>query len=414
MKHGATDPGKHVVVANVPLPDEDSGVDDAKHRREPRPSERIVNPNNDPTSVGAVTLLAKHRNKNLRVGHQRITVGSDCAGMGSELFALRGLGVNFQHCWASDIEPHVKKFHEAVHGCKAQWFDSIAQRNAANTCATDLYVAGFPCQPFSNAGRNAGIHDTRGNVFFEIAAHLEKALPRAFVLENVFGLTTTHWPTFNLMLEMFSKIQLKDKPGQPSAYAISWKILETSMHGGLPHHRLRVYVVGVRVDSLVAPMVWPEPTYMTPLSNIINVNDAVSNADASKIYPPKSSTTLRANVISVIRKVRKENPDVINDVVIDGDSSKTTYMIGKSPCLTRSRAGSGGFWLPCLGKRMGVKYVAKLQGYDYDYLLGKLAGDGKTPILTDRELGLMLGNAMTLPLLQRVLGALLRSAGLDN
>ena len=177
MKHGATDPGKHVVVANVPLPDEDSGVDDAKHRREPRPSERIVNPNNDPTSVGAVTLLAKPRDKNLLVGHQRITVGSDCAGMGSELFALRGLGVNFQHCWASDIEPHVKKFHEAVHGCKAQWFDSIAQRNAANTCATDLYVAGFPCQPFSNAGRNAGIHDTRGNVFFEIAAHLEKALP---------------------------------------------------------------------------------------------------------------------------------------------------------------------------------------------------------------------------------------------
>eukprot|EP00969_Alexandrium_andersonii_P072900 3216687-Alexandrium_andersonii.AAC.1 len=63
---------------------------------------------------------------------------------------------------------------------------------------------------------------------------------------------------------------------------------------------------------------------------------------------------------------------------------------------------------------MGIKYIAKLQGYDYEYLARQLAGDGKKPILTDRELGLMLGNAMTAPVLQRVLGAVLRSAGLDN
>ena len=54
----------------------------------------------------------------------------------------------------------------------------------------DLLLAGFPCQPFSYAGKRRGFGDTRGTLFFEIERILKKYQPKAFLLENVRGLYT--------------------------------------------------------------------------------------------------------------------------------------------------------------------------------------------------------------------------------
>ena len=54
----------------------------------------------------------------------------------------------------------------------------------------DLLLGGFPCQPFSYAGKRMGFGDTRGTLFFEIERLLEKYRPKAFLLENVRGLYT--------------------------------------------------------------------------------------------------------------------------------------------------------------------------------------------------------------------------------
>ena len=52
----------------------------------------------------------------------------------------------------------------------------------------DVLCAGFPCQPFSNAGLKKGIEDTRGTLFYHIAEILRDHQPKAVVLENVRGL----------------------------------------------------------------------------------------------------------------------------------------------------------------------------------------------------------------------------------
>ncbi len=54
----------------------------------------------------------------------------------------------------------------------------------------DFLIAGFPCQPFSYAGKHQGFGDTRGTLFFEVQRILDKKRPKAFLLENVRGLTT--------------------------------------------------------------------------------------------------------------------------------------------------------------------------------------------------------------------------------
>ena len=47
---------------------------------------------------------------------------------------------------------------------------------------TDVVTAGFPCQPFSNAGLKLGFEDTRGTLFFHIANILQYHKPRIVFL----------------------------------------------------------------------------------------------------------------------------------------------------------------------------------------------------------------------------------------
>ena len=52
----------------------------------------------------------------------------------------------------------------------------------------DILLAGFPCQPFSNAGLKMGFEDTRGTLFFHIARIINHHKPKIVFLENVKGL----------------------------------------------------------------------------------------------------------------------------------------------------------------------------------------------------------------------------------
>jgi len=52
----------------------------------------------------------------------------------------------------------------------------------------DVLFCGFPCQPFSTAGKGQGFEDTRGTLFFEIIRIAREKQPSILFLENVKGL----------------------------------------------------------------------------------------------------------------------------------------------------------------------------------------------------------------------------------
>lgn len=101
----------------------------------------------------------------------------------------------------------------------------------------DILCAGFPCQPFSQAGFKKGFADIRGTLFFDIAEIIRIKNPKAFFLENVRGLYNhDEGRTFETI-----KRTLTEDLG----YSFHHAIVKASEHG-LPQHRPRLFMVGFK------------------------------------------------------------------------------------------------------------------------------------------------------------------------
>lgn len=128
----------------------------------------------------------------------------------------------------------------------------------------DILLAGFPCQPFSIAGKGLGFADTRGTLFFNIESILAVKRPQAFFLENVKRLVTHDGGrTFRIILSKLQEL----------GYTVHYKILN-SLDFGIPQKRERIYIVGFR-----NPVVFhfPEPIgYYRPLSEFLEADQNVS------------------------------------------------------------------------------------------------------------------------------------------
>ncbi len=101
--------------------------------------------------------------------------------------------------------------------------------------AHDILCAGFPCQPFSKAGKQEGMLDVeRGSLFDDIVDILKIHKPKYFILENVRNLYTHDKNKTWLYIET----QLTK-----AGYEIDKKILSPHFYG-IPQHRERLFIVG--------------------------------------------------------------------------------------------------------------------------------------------------------------------------
>jgi len=126
----------------------------------------------------------------------------------------------------------------------------------------DIICAGFPCQPFSVAGKKRGIDDHRGTLFTHIVQILHEKRPKAIFLENVRNLLNINNGDNEKLID-FIKNEM-----ERVGYPISIHVYKASQFG-LPTHRARVYMVGFRKDILPqAPdqSWWPEPKYEEPMT----------------------------------------------------------------------------------------------------------------------------------------------------
>lgn len=107
----------------------------------------------------------------------------------------------------------------------------------------DVLCAGFPCQPFSKAGKQQGFKDEagRGVLFNYIARIIEVRRPKYIFLENVSNLYTHD--KGNTWKVIFERLSLPIEQGGLN-YEVKEKVISPHEYG-LPQHRKRIYIIGV-------------------------------------------------------------------------------------------------------------------------------------------------------------------------
>ena len=164
------------------------------------------------------------------------------------------------------------------------------------------------------------------------------------------------------------------------------------------------------------PFEFPKPFSGKPtLGQILELLTGAEGARRNGYLPSTPGTIYHKNVKATVARLRAsgiENP-FRKPFVIDIDSSKAHCTFNKSPCLTRARAH--GFWLLNRARRMTVLEQARLQGFEgfaNAAMQMPTIKDLKLPQgLSRRQVGQLLGNAMTVTVVREVLRAALTSVG---
>ena len=133
----------------------------------------------------------------------------------------------------------------------------------------NVLCAGFPCQPFSNAGLKRGIEDVRGTLFYEIAEILQNHHPEVVLLENVRGLISNDkGKTLQTILQTITHLGYKcnipqeyiDNGPVNKIKQEASKMVLSAKDYGVPQNRPRIYIVLWRENLNIDRFDYPEPT----------------------------------------------------------------------------------------------------------------------------------------------------------
>jgi len=187
----------------------------------------------------------------------------------------------FQTVYANDITKfacktirNVKKKEiekENFHLDEGSIFDIESQKILENIGLEkgepDLIIGGPPCQSFSTVGKRKGLKDDRGKAVMEYIKKINEIRPKAFVFENVQGITSMakHPMSFYDRIRMkdseLSNLQKKgslfryienkfkklETPTEGIGYTIKHEILNAADFG-IPQNRKRFILIGIRKD----------------------------------------------------------------------------------------------------------------------------------------------------------------------
>ena len=193
------------------------------------------------------------------------------AGIGGFRTGLSKLGDIFLPVGWCEIDKYAAKAYRTLYDTGGEYYCEDATRiDTDELPSIDLICAGFPCQPFSVAGRRLGFADTRGTLFHEIIRVAKAKRPKYLLLENVPGLLNHNGgKTFLTILTAIHEL----------GYSIEWCVLNSSDFG-VPQQRKRVYIVGY-LDPRLSGKIFP--VGQSCVSNLVKI---ANGAQGSRIYSP--------------------------------------------------------------------------------------------------------------------------------
>jgi len=318
----------------------------------------------------------KLNNKNLRdmTGSKTLKMIDLCAGTGAFTYAFEQTK-KVDVVFANDYEQTSKTIYDANFNHKLI-LNNICNIDVTDIPAHDILTAGFPCQPFSIAGKQQGFKDTRSNVFWKIMEIVKHHKPQCVILENVKNLTThDDGKTFGTIIESLEN----------ENYNIIYKVLNTSDISNIPQHRERIYIVCVKNKKIFDKFNLDFPKIQKqPIKDILMDGDI-----GDKYYYNNTNNKIH---------------NMVMEAVVNGDSIYQFRRIyvrknknNECPTLT-ANMGSGGHNVPIILDDMGARKLTprecfNFQGFPETFVL---------PNICDSKLYKLAGNAVSVPVVRLI------------
>ena len=247
------------------------------------------------------------------------------AGLGGFRVALENLG--HECVFASEIDDQLQEVYKqnfpdgpVIHG--------DIRSSKKNVPPHDLLCAGFPCQPFSKSGAQAGLKDlTSGTLFDEIIDVLTTHKTSYVILENV-GNFERHDQGQTWLIVKKSLEALGYEVRGTEHVTSGGHGLLSPHHLGFPHHRERFFAVASRhglPERIFPPR---RRSASTSLSDIVQPSDELSNLDIKETHLADQHFRCIEHWNTFLNALPKERYD-LPSFPIWGDEIDATYCYDK-------------------------------------------------------------------------------------
>ncbi|MDP1816514.1 MAG: DNA (cytosine-5-)-methyltransferase, partial [Leadbetterella sp.] len=262
------------------------------------------------------------------------------AGIGGFHLALKKLG--HQCVFACEIDKNLADLYEKNYGIRPE--GDIKKVDIKSIPPHDILCAGFPCQPFSKAGKMLGRKDnTLGNLIDEILKILHHHKPTFFILENVPFIAKQD----NEIMWRYIKSEF-----ERAGYTSDERIFSPHQFG-IPQHRQRIYIVGSRKKLNHFSWIEPPADIQTDIRSILDIRP----------FEAKSIGTAESKCLDIWQKFIDCIPANVHipKFPIWGMEFGATYAVedGKTPLqLTEKELGKfkGVFGSPLKGLSKNEQY----------------------------------------------------------
>jgi DNA-cytosine methyltransferase len=342
-----------------------------------------------------VSVLSKHA----------LSHGSDCTGYSALSQALTSLQIPNEAQFFSETNKALQRALPEAYSV-ARMHPDIHAAERRQEPAVSIYEAGFPCQPFAQQGKQLGAADPRGSLISDaVVQYIRERQPPCFVLENVPTLATRFTAHFKSITASC----------RAAGYTVNSRILSSESYG-LPHHRRRLFIVGVRNPAQVFE--WPKALPKSCRPHISDFYDRKPDGSIDRRATNETfatSKTFSRNLALAMKHFSQtsinpaERHYVINLGGVPQPGHHPHFMENKSPCITASRGSSRAFFSTYLRRRLSISELSRLQGADPTNAL--LCS---TSSLSERQKGHLLGNAISVPVLMVIVRQMLISARLAS
>lgn len=296
-------------------------------------------------------------------------------GMGAFHMAFKACetAVKYRCVMACDIEETSRKLYHENYGIMP--YGDINEIDFNTIEDFDILCAGFPCQPFSNAGSKKGFDDKKGGLFKKLMDIVDIKHPETLILENVKNIVTID--NGNVFKTICTEILGR-------GYIISYKVLD-SKYFGSPQSRQRLFIVCSKTKKYTFNC---EVKDIIPVSTIIDIKENTFMEYDNKYNLVKCNSNGKM-LFKLVNKITKKG----------GRQGERIYSIDTcGPTICASSGGPGGktglYFIDNKIRRLNVSECLKMFGYN---------NFKRTSVQSDEKILFHLGNSIVVDVLVSII-----------